>query len=436
MAELLTLGIFVAGLFLSLGFGVPLLVALLFGLVVFFTYGLCKKHRFRQLLHMAFTGIKTVKNILITFILIGILTALWRAGGTIPFIVYHSIPFCDPRVIVLATFLLCCLISVLTGTAFGAAATMGVICVTIATGMGVPLVYSGGAVLAGCYFGDRCSPMSTSALLVSTVTKSNLYRNIGNMVKSAIVPFLLSCLLYGLLGLGFQGNHDNEPMRALFREHFSLNPVVLIPAAVIVVLSLCRLNVKITMSISILCSIFICLFVQKIGLLELGSMAIFGYKPEDEAVRQLLSGGGILSMAKVFSIVCISSCYSGIFNGTGLLSSLRGGLTTVSKQLSPFFSYFITAILTSMVACNQALAIMLTQQLCEGIEAQPEKAASHMANTVVVIAPLIPWSIAGTVALESVGAPNSGILTAFFLYLLPLWSLVTELIKFKKSTAK
>lgn len=412
------------------------MVALLFGLVVFFAYGLYKRHSFRQLLIMALNGIKTVKNILITFILIGTLTALWRAGGTIPFIVYHCIPFCHPKVIVLATFLLCCMISILTGTAFGTAATIGVICVTIANSMGVPILYSGGAVLAGSYFGDRCSPMSTSALLVSTVTKSNLYHNIGNMVKSAIVPFLLSCMLYGLLGLGFQGGHDNEPMRALFWGHFSLNPVVLIPAAVIVVLSLCRLNVKITMSISILCSIFICLFVQKIGLLELGSMAIFGYKPEDEAVRQLLSGGGILSMAKVFSIVCISSCYSGIFNGTGLLSSLRGGLMTVSKKLSPFFSYFITAILTSMVACNQALAIMLTQQLCEGIEEQPENAASHMANTVVVIAPLIPWSIAGTVALESVGAPNSGILTAFFLYLLPLWTLVTELLKFKKSTAK
>jgi hypothetical protein len=50
MAELLTLGIFVAGLFISLGFGVPLLAALLFGLVVFFTYGLWKKYSFRQLL--------------------------------------------------------------------------------------------------------------------------------------------------------------------------------------------------------------------------------------------------------------------------------------------------------------------------------------------------------------------------------------------------
>ena len=142
IAELLTLGIFTITLFLSIGFGVPLQVALLFGLALFFGYGLYKKLTFRKLLGMAWNGIKTVKNILITFILIGALTALWRAGGTIPYIVYHSIPFCHPKIIVLATFLLCCMISVLTGTAFGTAATIGVICVTIANSMGVPIVYS------------------------------------------------------------------------------------------------------------------------------------------------------------------------------------------------------------------------------------------------------------------------------------------------------
>ena len=80
---------------------------------------------------------------------------------------------------VLVTFLLCCVISALTGTAFGTAATMGVICTTMAGSMGIPILYSGGAVLAGSFFGDRCSPMSTSALLVSTVTKTDLYRNIS-----------------------------------------------------------------------------------------------------------------------------------------------------------------------------------------------------------------------------------------------------------------
>lgn len=53
---------------------------------------------------------------------------------------------------------------------------------------------------------------------------------------------------------------------------------------------------------------------------------------------------------------------------------------------------------------------------------EPEGLASHLENTVVVVAPLIPWSIAGAVPLAAVGAPAACILTACYLYLLPLWN--------------
>lgn len=38
----------------------------------------------------------------------------------------------------------------------------------------------------------------------------------------------------------------------------------------------------------------------------------------------------------------------------------------------------------------------------------------------MVVAPLIPWSIAGAVPLASVGAPTSSLTLAVFLYLLPI----------------
>ena len=126
--------------------------ALIFGFWVFFFYGIYKKHTAKEMCRLAFSGIRTVKNILITFLLIGVLTALWRAGGTIPYIVYHSTKVCTPQMMVLITFLLCCMISFLTGTAMGTSATMGVICVTMAKSMGIPVFYAGGAVLAGAYF--------------------------------------------------------------------------------------------------------------------------------------------------------------------------------------------------------------------------------------------------------------------------------------------
>ena len=422
MLEISVLSLFAVSLVLCIGYDISILVALVFGFFLFFGYGLCRKHSVKAMAAMAFSGIKTVKNILITFVLIGIITAVWRVCGTIPFIVYHATSFCDPRVMVLVTFLLCCVISVLTGTAFGTAATMGVICVTMAGSMGIPILYSGGAVLAGSFFGDRCSPMSTSALLVSTLTKTDLYRNIGNMVKTSVVPFLISCVVYTVLGMGAETAYDVTDIQNLFADNFRLHPAALIPAAVIILFSCFKVNVKITMSISIVCSIAVAFFVQDASLPELLNIAVWGYKPADPQVAALLSGGGIQSMVKVFCIVCLSSCYSGMFNGTGLLEGFRSGLNKLSAKILPFGSILVTSIITVMISCNQALAIMLTHQLCVDTEPDPETMASHLENTVVVIAPLIPWSIAGAVPLATVGAPTACILTACYLYLLPVWN--------------
>ena len=422
MVEISVLSLFAVALVICIGYDISILIALVFGFFLFFGYGLFQKHSVREMAVMAFSGVKTVKNILITFVLIGIITAVWRVCGTIPYIVYHATSVCSPRIMVLITFLLCCLISSLTGTAFGTAATMGVICVTMASSMGIPLLYSGGAVLAGSFFGDRCSPMSTSALLVSTVTGTDLYRNIGNMIKTSVVPFAITCVIYTLLGMGTGGDFDTTQIQVLFADNCVLHPAAIIPAAVIILLSCFRMNVKITMSVSILCGMVIAFLIQKVSPVQLLEIAIWGYKPENPAVAALLSGGGVQSMVKVFCIVCLSSCYSGMFNGTGLLEGFRGSLNRLSTRILPFGSILVTSILTVMVSCNQALAIMLTHQLCMDTEPEPDTMATHLENTVVVIAPLIPWSIAGAVPLATVGAPTACILTACYLYLLPVWN--------------
>lgn len=56
---------------------------------------------------------------------------------------------------------------------------------TMAQTIGVNPVFAGGAVLSGIFFGDRCSPVSTSAMLVSEVTRTDLYENIKGMVKKS-----------------------------------------------------------------------------------------------------------------------------------------------------------------------------------------------------------------------------------------------------------
>ena len=105
MIEVSVISLFAVSLVVCIGFDISILAALVFGFFLFFGYGLYKKHTVQQMLALAFSGIKTVKNILITFILIGIITATWRACGTIPYIVYHATEICSPGVMVLITAL-------------------------------------------------------------------------------------------------------------------------------------------------------------------------------------------------------------------------------------------------------------------------------------------------------------------------------------------
>lgn len=427
LTEFAVLLAFAATLAVCVVLGLPLLLALMLGYVLFFCYGLLKKHSAAALVRMSLAGIRKAKNILILFLMIGLLTALWRTGGTIPAIVCWAAGLVQPSGMVLMAFLLNCLVSFLTGTAFGTAATMGVICMTMASYMHVDPVIAGGAILSGVFFGDRCSPVSTSALLVAELTGTDIFQNIRLMIKSSLVPFLVTCAVYLALGLAAGGGTSSaDTVRPLFAAQFRLGFIPLIPALLILALSLFRVSVKKAMLGSILAALAVSVFYQKMPLREVASAMVFGYRAPGAELAAMIDGGGLVSMLRVAAIVCLSSSYSGIFEGTGLLAPLKAQVGKLSRAVSPFGSMLIVSAAAAMVACNQTLAIMLTHQICAAEGADPRQTAIDLENTAVVVAPLVPWSIAAAVPLASVGAPMTGILAACYLYLIPLWNLLVR----------
>ena len=80
MIEISVIALFALALIFCIGYDISILIALVFGFFLFFGYGLYKKHSVRQMAAMAFSGVKTVKNILITFVLIGIITEIYTSG--------------------------------------------------------------------------------------------------------------------------------------------------------------------------------------------------------------------------------------------------------------------------------------------------------------------------------------------------------------------
>ena len=100
MGSIITISLFSLSLIVCLFLNFSVVYALIIGYIIFISYGLIKGYNLKVLVKKSFEGMLTVKNILLVFILIGMITALWRASGTIAFIVYMGSKLISPSILI------------------------------------------------------------------------------------------------------------------------------------------------------------------------------------------------------------------------------------------------------------------------------------------------------------------------------------------------
>ena len=90
MLEAGTMLLFCAVLFASVALGWSIIPALFVGVLLFMGYGLVRRCSLRAMASRAAGSVRSAGTVVVAFVLIGVLTSLWRASGTIAFIVAHS----------------------------------------------------------------------------------------------------------------------------------------------------------------------------------------------------------------------------------------------------------------------------------------------------------------------------------------------------------
>lgn len=374
-------------------------------------------------------GVAKSSGVLTILLLIGVLIAAWMAAGTVPALVYYGLQLIQPRLFVLSAFSLTALVSLLIGTSFGAAGTIGVALMIMARGSSLNLDLVAGAIIAGAYVGDRCSPMSSSAHLIATLTSTDLYRNLRAMLTSSAVPLALTLVIYWWLSWQNPLSSTETPIGPAIAASFSLHPAVLLPAIAVLLLAGLRVPVKRTMAISLGLAVGLSLWLQGYSGLALAEMLLRGFKIESSPVlAPLLQSGGLLPMARICLVVVISTALSGLLSGTQSLRQLSQPLANLRGQRSLFLGTIGISLLTAAYGCTQTLAILLTQTLMlphyQQAQMSPEQLALDLENTAVVLAPLVPWNIAGLVPAALLMSDAGFVPYAVYLYLVPLFSLL------------
>ena len=426
---LLGFGIFMAGVVVCMVRGLSLAWALLLGFGTFFLLGLRRGFRAGELAGMALRGGKTAFVVLRILILIGVLTGVWRAGGTISYFVAMGLRLITPNSFILIAFLLPAVLCLAFGSSFGVSGTAGVILMTIARSGGADLAVTAGAALSGAYVGERLSPASSAAAMTSAVSKADQQRFQQRMWKDSVLPLGLSVAVYAVLSFLYPIQRVEPAILNALEESFTLNWVAALPAVALLVLPWLKLKAITAIAVSSLLAAVSAVAVQGMGVGEVLRVCILGYQESHPVLSSILSGGGLVSMANSVCIVFLSCAYAGIFSGTGLLDPLKARAGELARRVGRVPAQCITGLCCGGLFCNQTVAIVMNQEIMaryyEENSLSGEEMARDIGNTVLNLVGMIPWCIACSVPLANMGGTPAAIPFAVFLYLVPLCAWLT-----------
>lgn len=370
------------------------------------------------------------------FILIGMVIASFMQSGTIAMLIYYGLAILEPSLFLFSGLLLCCLMSVATGTSWGTVGTLGVVFIGIGEALQIPLPIVAGMIVSGATFGDKMSPVSDTTNLAAMSADSNLYTHIRTMLITTVPTLAIVSVILLFLGSFYADNNlpkqDISNIRDALDKAYNLNPVVtLLPLLVMLGMSIKRYSPQVSMTASILTATLIAILYQQTSSVAVLN-ALWSNMPGTtgiESIDNLLGRGGITSMSWTLLLSLMALALGGVLFGGGFLAVLLAGMINQVKRTTSLIALTIASGFVGNVAMGEAyISIILNCQLFKGSFEAMKLDRSLLSRSVeegsTVTTGLIPWTTAGAFYAATLGVPVLDYLPyAFFNFLTPVVSI-------------
>ena len=304
-------------------------------------------------------GIKKGLGAIFIFFLIGILVAALIESGTIGGLIFYGLELLHPTFFLPAGLILCSFMSIATGTAWGTIATIGVVLMGIGAALGIPLPLVAGMIVSGASFGDKMSPVSDTTNLAAMSAGTDLYSHINSMLYTTVPTYIISIFLFTGLGLHYSGQplsaSEIVSLSQALGVEFVINPLTLLPLAVLLVLSLKRTPAEISMLASVATAAVLAVVMQERTLPEVLNSLHTGYVADTglDDLDSLLSRGGITSMMWTMSLALIALSLGGILDRAGFVRVLLSGLLSRIKRSASLMATTISAGVVSNMSMGK-----------------------------------------------------------------------------------
>ena len=346
-------------------------------------------------------GVHQVAGATVIMLLVGCMVASWMSSGTIPTLLYYGMKIVTPSFYLPVCFLLPAFMSICTGTSWGSISTIGVVLCGMSAGLGIPAGMAAGAVVAGAFVGDKASPLSDCTLLGASACDVPLFTHVKSMLYTMVPSFIICFVIYIFLGLQVSGDIDTSAVNILsdgIASSFNVNIIHVVPVIIVLVLSVKQVPAFITFGIGIGTGVIWSMIFQGRSFVENMGFLLNGFNVDTgiEAVNTLVNRGGFNSMLWLVGTIVLIGMLSGLFNISGVLSILVGGLSKKLKSpKSIILGAGVSSILMAMAGGQYpsiAIPAVAFKDICDDMDINRAVLARMLADTGVVVSSIITWN--------------------------------------------
>lgn len=378
----------------------------------------------------------TMSSILILLV-VGMLIGTWILSGIVPSMIYWGLNILSPGIFLVATTLICAIVSIATGSSWTTAGTIGIALLGIGSALGIPSPIIAGSIISGAYFGDKMSPLSDTTNLAPAMAGTNLFDHIKHMLYTTIPALIIALILYAIVGFKYAGSQIDttqitQIQTALSGNYNTLSPLLLLVPVAVIAMVIFKVPAIPALIIGTILGGLVSVLFQDASIADVILAAKGGYVSNTGMafVDELLTRGGLDSMLGTVSLMLCALVTGGILDKSGILEALASSILKVAKgTFGLIFATIFTCIGTNLAVADQYLAIVIPGSMYRDAYKKQGLSAKNLSraleDSATITSPLIPWNTCGAYMSATLGVGSFVFLPfAFFNLLCPIISLI------------
>jgi NhaC family Na+:H+ antiporter len=352
---------------------------------------------------------------------IGIIVSSWIFSGTIPMLISYGLNLINPRYLYIIAFIVPSIFSMLTGTSWGSAGTIGVVIMGIAVAVNANLAIVAGAVVGGSYFGDKMSPLSDTTNIAALAVGVPLMSHVRSMLNTTGPAYILSAATY--IGISYfeipETNHGNAvlastvalkaELNSLFRfDSLVIQLILLIPIVIVVVASIKKKPTVPTLVGSAISAALIGVIIQGFSINDMvkalntgfSTSAIFGGREISSNVVRILNRGGLYSMVGPVITSIMVFVFVGTLDTINAIPVLVNRTFAFAKtRRQVIIASQISTAITNALTSNQTATSYIIAEAFKPKYNEMEISAKVLSRTLedfgTMIENMLPWTATG-----------------------------------------